>query len=59
MAAWAAQLALFIVEFVAAARAPAPVFTLDFTRSGVFNRRGIRQRARILVLVGGHSKLFG
>jgi hypothetical protein len=57
MAAWAAQLALFIVEFVAAARAPAPVFTLDPTRSGVFNRRW--RRARILVLVGGHSKLFG
>ena len=57
MAARAAQLALFIVEFVAAARAPAPVITLDLTRSGVFNRRG--RRARILVLIGGHSKLFG
>ncbi len=33
MAARAAQLALFIVEFMAAARTPAPVFVLDLTRS--------------------------
>ena len=32
MAARAAQLALFIVEFMAAARAPAPVFSLDHAR---------------------------
>ena len=59
MAARAAQLALFIVEFVAAARTRAPVFPLDLTRSGVLNRRGIRRRAGFLVRVGGHSKLFG
>ena len=59
MAARAAQLALFIVEFVAATRAPAPVFPFDLVQSGVLNRRGIRQRARFLVRVGGHSKLFG
>ena len=56
MAARAAQLALFIVKLVAAARAPAPVFTVDLTRTGTLNRRG--RRSRILVLVGGHSKLF-
>jgi hypothetical protein len=37
MAARATQLALFIVEFVAAARAPAPVFTLGLTRTGPLN----------------------
>jgi hypothetical protein len=57
MAVRAAQLALFIVKLMAAARAPAPVFTPDLTRSGTLNRRG--RRARILVIVGGHSKLFG
>ena len=57
MAARAAQLALFIVKLVAAARAPAPVFTIAPTRTGTLNRRG--RRTRILVLVGGHSKLFG
>jgi hypothetical protein len=58
MAARAAQLALLILEFVAAARAPAPVFTLDLKRSGYLNRSGVWQRARMFVLVGGHSKLF-
>jgi hypothetical protein len=59
MATRAAQLALFIVELVTAARTPTPVFAFDFARSGVLNRRGIRQRARISIVVGGHSKLFG
>jgi len=58
MAARAAQLTFLIVKFVAAARAPAPMFTFDLTRGGVLNRRGIRQRVRMFVLVGGHSKLF-
>ncbi len=43
MAARAAQLALLILEFVAAARAPAPVFTLDLKRSGYLNRSGVWQ----------------
>ena len=59
MAARAVQLALFIVEFVAAARTPAPVFALDLTRGGALNRCGIRWRARILVRVGSHPKRFG
>jgi hypothetical protein len=42
MATRAAQLALFIVEFVTAARTPEPVFASDFAQSGVSNRRGIR-----------------
>jgi hypothetical protein len=42
LAARTAQLALFVVEFVTAARAPAPVFALGLTPSGVLNRRGIR-----------------
>ena len=37
MATRAAQLALFIVKLVAAARAPAPVFTLKLTRGGALN----------------------
>ena len=59
MAARAAQLALFIVQFVTAPRAPAPVFALGLTRIGALNRRGIRQRERNLVRVGGYSKLIG
>jgi hypothetical protein len=42
MAARAAQLAFVILKFMAATRAPAPVFALDLTRSGVLNRRWIR-----------------
>jgi hypothetical protein len=59
MAARTAQLAFLIMKFMAAARAPAPVFALDFTPGGVLNRRGVRQRARILVRICGHSKLLG
>ena len=58
MTARAAQLAFLVVKFVAAARAPAPVFALDLKRSRALNRRGVWQRARMFVLVGGHSKLF-
>ena len=58
MAAWAAQLTFLIVKFVAAAGVPAPIFAIDLTRIGALNRRGIRQRVRLLVQVTGHSKLF-
>jgi len=58
VAARAAQLAFLNVEFVAAARASAPMFTPDLKRSGSLNRSGVWQRARMFVLVGGHSKLF-
>jgi hypothetical protein len=59
MTARAAQLTPLIVKFVAAAWAPAPVFALDLTRIGASILRGIRLRARIWVLVDGHSKLVG
>ena len=58
VAARTTQLAIIVVEFVAAARAPAPVFALGLSLSGVFNRFRIWQQAMILVRVGGHSKLF-
>jgi hypothetical protein len=59
MATRAVQLTPLIVKFVAATRAPAPVFTLDLTRIGASIPHGIRQRARILVRVGSHCKLIG
>jgi hypothetical protein len=59
MATRAAQLTFLIVKFVATAGAPAPMFALDLTRRVVLNQRGIRQRARFLLRVGSHSKLFG
>ena len=59
MAARAAQLTPLILKFVAAARAPAPVFALDLRRIGASILRGFRQRASILVPIGSHSKLVG
>jgi hypothetical protein len=55
IAAWAAQLAPFIVEFVAAARAPAPVFTLDITGGVVYLRWELSRRTGILS-VSGHRR---
>lgn len=55
MAARADQLAFFVVEFVATARAPAPVFTLDITGGVVYVRRGLSLRAGILS-VNGHRR---
>ena len=57
MAARADQLALFIVEFVAAAWAPAPVFALAIAGVMVFLRRGFSPRTRIL-LASGHRGTF-
>ena len=55
MAARADQLALFVVEFVVTARAPAPVFTKDITGGVVYVRRGLSLRAGILS-VNGHRR---
>ena len=57
MATRAAQLALFIVEFVTAARTPAPVFAPALARGADFLRRGFMPRAGIL-FVSGHRSTF-
>ena len=58
MAARAAQLALFILEFMTAARTPAPVFALAIARGAVLLRRGFTPWGGIL-FVSGHRRTFG
>jgi hypothetical protein len=54
VAARTAQLALLILELMAAARTPAPVFALNVARGAVFHRFGFFKGAGILALAVGH-----